>query len=94
MSEKWEVIKQNQTANLEGEIEPGLDMSRDNTLPAPQRNRPLNVKCFDWQENKWGRKGKVTSFKFFVCGFNLEFEQKMRNTSSQTVDSCGEKERV
>lgn len=41
--------------------------------------RFLNMKCFDWQENKWGRKGKVINFKFFVCSFNLELEQRMRS---------------
>ena len=54
---EWEIQTQNRKEYLEGRMETHLDRGSDKKPPALQRL--LNMKCFDWQENKWGRKGKV-----------------------------------
>lgn len=71
VSENQRVRKQHRKEYLGGRIQMPWDMGRDK-LPALQRL--LTLKCFDWQESRWGRKGKVTKFKFFVCSFSSELE--------------------
>lgn len=77
MSENGRLKSKTKRSYLEGRIKTHLDMGRDKKLP--ELKRLLNMKCFDWQENKWGKKGKVTNFKFFACSFNLELEQRTRS---------------
>lgn len=61
-------------------------------MTVPVSQGLVNTKCFDWQEEKWGRKDKVINFRLFECGSNLEVRHELRSSSLVTVESPGGKE--